>query len=652
MTEDRRSLMVSAVFLSLLTAALLLLARSQGLIQPIELTGYDLGLSLRPTLSEPSAVTLIEITEADIQSMGRWPVTDQDLADIIGRIDHFGPRVIGIDIYRDVDVPPGSETLAATFSGNDHLIGVLKFKSERSTGVAAPRALASADRVGFSDLVLDPDGVVRRGLAFLDDGEQFAWSFALKIAQSYLAEDGIALTPDSETPEHFRLGPTLIPPMPERFGAYADIDNAGYQFLADHRRQPDELPTYPLGALLAGNVDARHLHDRAVILGVNAESVKDSFVTPLSRWSWNGDPQVAGAAVHGLLVDQLLRAGKGERAVMTAPGPVLDTFLLVFACLAGGICGLLAGSAARLTLIVLSGALAITVGGLALFVAAFWLPVLPMAVGWTASAGLVTAYLVQRVRRERRDLQRLLNVQVSHQVAEEIWQRRGELLDDGTLKPQSLTATIMFVDLQGFTSQTERLPSDSLLAWLQPFLTITTETILEHGGMIDDYFGDGVKANFGVPFRRSGADIEEDARNAIHCARVLTKRLHAIGHSHQHPYAVRFGVHTGTVVAGTVGSRQRSKYTTIGDTVNVAARLEATAKEMEDAHAPTPSRIITSAATLRLLENDNGWQPLGAISLKGRAEAVSAYVLHLEDLDADKANVVGLRPRPLSGGNL
>lgn len=649
--EDRRSLMVSAVFLSLLTAALLLLARSQGLIQPLELTGYDLGLSLRPALSEPAQVTLIEITEADIHDMGRWPVTDQDLANIVDRIERFEPRVIGVDIYRDVNVPPGTEALAATFAGNDHLIGIMKFMSERGPGVAAPSALVAADRVGFSDLLLDPDGIVRRGLAFLDDGEQFAMSFALKIAQSYLAKDAIALTPDPETPEHFRLGPTLIPPMPGHFGAYADIDNAGYQFLADHRRQPDELPTYPLSALLAGDIDARHLQDRAVILGVNAESVKDSFVTPLSRWSWNGDPQVAGIAVHGLLVDQLLRAGRGESAVMTAPGPVLDTFLLVFACLAGGICGLLAGSAARLTLIILSGVLAITAGGLALFIAAFWLPVLPMAAGWTASAGLVTAYLVQRVRRERRDLQRLLNVQVSHQVAEEIWQRRGELLDDGTLKPQSLTATIMFVDLQGFTSQTERLPSDSLLAWLQPFLTITTETVLEHGGMIDDYFGDGVKANFGVPFRRSGADIEEDARNAIRCARALTKRLHSLGCNHQHPYAVRFGIHTGTVVAGTVGSRRRSKYTTIGDTVNVAARLEATAKEMEDAHAPTPSRIITSATTLRLLENDDGWQPLGAISLKGRAEAVSAYVLHLEDLDADRANVVGLRPRPLSGGN-
>lgn len=651
MKEDRRSQMVSAVFLSLLIASLLLLARSQGLTQPLELTGYDLGLSLRPSLTEPTAVTLIEITEEDIQVMGRWPVTDRDLADIINRIDRFGPRVIGIDIYRDVDVPPGTAVLAETFSGKDHLFGIMKFRSERSPGVAAPSALATADRVGFSDLLLDPDGIVRRGLAFMDDGEQFAWAFSLKMAQRYLADDRIALTPDSDNPEHFRLGPTLIPPLPSRFGAYADIDSAGYQFLADHRRQPVELPTYPLSALLSGHIDARDMQDRVVILGVNAESVKDSFVTPLSRWSWTGDPQVAGVAVHGLLVDQLLRAGKGQNAVMNAPGPVLETFLLVFTCLAAGICGLLAGSAVRLTLIVISGVLAIVAGGLALFVADVWLPVLPMTVGWTASAGLVTAYLVQRVRRERRDLQRLLNVQVSPQVAEEIWQRRGELLSDGTLKPQSLTATIMFVDLQGFTRQSERLPSDSLLAWLQPFLSITTETVLEYGGMVDDYFGDGVKANFGVPFRRSGTDIEEDARNAIRCARVLTKRLHSLACNHQHPYAVRFGVHTGSVVAGTVGSRRRSKYTTIGDTVNVAARFESTAKEMEDAQAPTRSRIITSAATLRLLENDDGWQPLGTTTLKGRAEGVSAFVLHLEDLDTDKANVVGLRPRPLSGGN-
>jgi adenylate cyclase len=650
-TDDRRTLMISAVFISLLTAALLLLARSQGITQPLELTGYDLGLALRPVLTEPAAITLIEITEDDIQSMGRWPVTDSDLARIINRIDSYGPRVIGIDIYRDVSVPPGTDELANTFESNPRLIGIMKFHSDSSPGVAPPAALAREDRVGFSDLVLDPDGTVRRGLAFLDDGEQFYWAFSLKIALAYLAADGISLTPDTKSPEHFRLGPTLIPPIPKHFGAYANLDNAGYQFLADNQRQPDELPTYPLGDLLSGTIDAEQLRDRVVILGVNAQSVKDSFVTPLSRWSWNGDPQVRGVALHGLLVDQMIRVGEGRSAIMSAPGPVMDTFLMIVACLAGGISGLLAGSATRLTLIVAGGALGITATGLILFVASFWLPVLAMTVGWSASACLVTAYLVQRVRRERHDLKKLLNVQVSPQVAEEIWQRRGELLDEGTLKPKSLTATVMFVDLQGFTRQTERLPSESLLAWLQPFLTITTETVLEYGGMVDDYFGDGVKANFGVPFRRSGADIEEDARNAIRCALELTRRLRAIGCSQQHPYAMRFGVHSGAVVAGTVGSRQRSKYTTIGDTVNVAARLEATAKDLDDERAPTSSRIVASAATLRLLENDDGWEPLGSIALKGRREEVSAFVLRMDDVDTETGKVIGLRQRPLAGGN-
>lgn len=651
MTDDRRSLMVSAVFLSLLTAALLLLARGLGISQPLELTGYDLGLALRPALTEPTVVTLIEIRENDIQSLGHWPVTDGDLAGIINRIESYEPRVIGVDIYRDVNVPPGTDALANTFASHPNLIGIMKFHSDSSPGVAPPAALAREDRVGFSDLVLDPDGTVRRGLAFLDEGERFHWAFSLKIALAYLVADGISLTPDAQTPEHFRLGPTLIPPLPERFGAYADMDNAGYQFLADNRRQPDELPTYPLSALLSGTIDAAHLRDRIVLLGVNAQSVKDSFVTPLSRWSWNGNPQVGGVAVHGLLADQMIRLGQGRSTVMSAPGPVMDTFLMIFICLAGGICGLLAGSATRLTLIAIGGVLAITAAGLMLFIASYWLPVLAMAVGWTASAGLVTAYLVQRVRRERRDLQKLLNVQVSPQVADEIWRRRGELLDEGTLKPQSLTATVMFVDLQGFTRQTERLPSDSLLAWLQPFLTITTETVLEHGGMVDDYFGDGVKANFGVPFRRSGADIEEDARSAVHCAQVLSRRLSAIDQSSQHPYAIRFGIHTGTVVAGTVGSRQRSKYTTIGDTVNVAARLETTAKELDGERGPTASRIIASAATLRLLENDNGWEPLGPIALKGRVEEVSAFLLHAQDLDTESEKVIELRQRPLIGGN-
>lgn len=634
MTEDRRSLMLSAVLISLLAAALLLLTRSQGLLQPIELAGYDLGLTLRPSSPAPSPVTLIEFTEADIQALGRWPVTDDQLRQTIEQIDAFGPRVVGLDIYRDVAVPPGTDELHSLFAANRRLIGILKFHTESSVGVDPPASLESGNRIGFSDMVLDADGVVRRGLAFLDDGDNLFWAFSLKLALAYLAAEGIAIRPDADQPQHFRLGPTLIPPIPERFGAYHRIDNAGYQYLIDHRQRPENLPTYTLADLDASRIPSSAITDRIVILGVNAESVKDSFVTPISRWSLSGDPQVPGITLHGLLTDQLIRASRGESSPMQAPGALTEVVLLVFACLAGGAAGLLSRSVARLALIAVTGIVGVTALGIVLFVQDYWLPVFPMAAGWTASAGLVTAYLVQRARRERHQLQQILNVQISPAVASEIWRQRDELLSAGKLKPQTLTATVMFVDLQGFTQQTERRSPESLLDWLTPFLEIATETILEHGGMVDDYFGDGVKANFGVPkLPGTEADIAADAKRAVSCARAMTRRLASASRDLEAPYVVRFGIHTGEVLAGTVGSRFRSKYTTIGDTVNVAARLETTAKELALADMPTRNRIVASETTVSLAGNGDTWHKLGAIPLKGRNERVTAYVLHLEDLE-------------------
>jgi adenylate cyclase len=248
----------------------------------------------------------------------------------------------------------------------------------------------------------------------------------------------------------------------------------------------------------------------------------------------------------------------------------------------------------------------------------------------------------QRKYRASRELAELPGVQVSPAVATQIWQHRAELLSGGALKPQRLTATVMFVDLEGFTRETERRAAESLLDWLNPFLGIATDTILEHGGMVDDCFGDGIKASFGVPLKRTTDEqIAADAADAVRCARTLARRLAAATPDGETPYVVRFGIHTGEVIACTVGSGARSKYLTIGDAVNVAARLQLTARDLDLAEVPTRNRIVASDVTAGLVGNGDTWHKLGAIRLKGRTERVHAHVLHLEDLEwhiGDKAS--------------
>jgi len=631
--EDQRQLVFAAVIISLITAAAVQVVRSQGLLQPLELIGYDLGITLQRGPQVPAPVTLILITEPDIQHLGRWPIPDGDLAAVVEQIMIWKPTVLGIDIYRDLPIPPGTEALEELFRNDPRIIGIFKFPSADTPGVNAPPALAARDQVGFSDLLLDADSVVRRGLAFLDHGEQIAWAFPLKVALAYLAAEDVFIAPAPRNPEHFLIGESAFPPLPENFGAYTNLDNAGYQFLIDYSRRSRSLPSFSLKDLLDQQIPPELLRNRVVLLGVNAESVKDSFITPTSHWPWSDSPQIPGIAMHGIIVDQLIRASYGESLPFQAWSPLTEFWLLVAASLCGGLLGLRSTSVARLLNIVLPGVVVLILIGLILFLFDQWFPVLVTSLGLTISASLTTAYLVQLTRKERAALQKLLALQVSEEVAQEIWQRRDELLNEGALRPQQLTATVMFVDLQGFTRLTESLDSGALMQWLNPIFEAATRIIIRHGGMVDDYFGDGIKANFGVPIpRASEAEIAADANAAVSCARDLIREAADLSRLTHTPYRLRFGIHTGVVITASVGSEHRFKYTSIGDTVNVAARLESIAKEIAGRDPEQPnSCIVLSASTAELLEQSEELENLGPIDLQGRLQPITAYRMRGND---------------------
>lgn len=619
MNKDRGRLLAATVLISVATALGLLVARGQGLLQPLELIAYDLMAVLRPVPASEPLVTLVAVTEDDIARLRQWPLADETLSRALEALTAARPRVIGLDIYRDLPVPPGTDRLAALLEAERSIIGIYKFEATGSDGVRAHPVLAGEDRIGFSDAVLDDGAVVRRGLAFLDDGRELGWAFSLKLALEYLAGEGIGLTPDPAEPEHFRLGGATFVPLGRDFGGYVNLDNAGYQYMIDYARGSHPFPRFTLAELQEGQVPVAALRDRVVIVGVDAESVKDTFATPLGQWAWSEDPNMAGIELHGHLTDLLLRAAlDGDRPLGTWPRGV--EWLLVFAaCLAGGFAGLAVRSETRLFVVGTAGVMAIAAVGYGLMLWQVWLPAVPMAGGWAISASLVTGYQLQRAARDRAALRRLLSLQVSPRVAAELWERRDELLEHGVLKPQQLVATVMFVDLRGFTALSESLPPDELLGWLDGFMRMATQTVLAHDGMVDDYFGDGIKANFGVPVHDA-----DHARRAVDCALALADGAQRSSVPGKPPYTVRIGIHTGPLIAGSVGSSERVKYTSIGDTVNVAARLETHAKETMAADE-TESRILVSAATAQALGEAFELVGLGAVALRGKAQLVTVF---------------------------
>ncbi|MFO1190893.1 MAG: adenylate/guanylate cyclase domain-containing protein [Rhodoferax sp.] len=256
-------------------------------------------------------------------------------------------------------------------------------------------------------------------------------------------------------------------------------------------------------------------------------------------------------------------------------------------------------------------------------------PVVPLVLAGLACAGLSVAYLSSLERNERRYLMDIFSKQVSADVAEEMWRSRDQFLQSGRLQPRLLTATILFTDLHNFTPVAERLSPPELMDWLNLYMDRMAGLVMEHGGVVDDYFGDAIKANFGVPIPRTDpAAIDEDARRAVRCALAMGRALEVMNRDWEKAglprISMRVGIATGEVVAGCLGSTQRMKFTTLGDIVNTAARLETYGKEDPRVTAPDSiSRVLISQETARRLGDRFTTLEVGALRLKGKDTVVT-----------------------------
>jgi adenylate cyclase len=340
---------------------------------------------------------------------------------------------------------------------------------------------------------------------------------------------------------------------------------------------------------------------------------------------------MSGVVLHGLLVGQLLRAGLHEQApiaVATEPQKVLWTLLWG---LLGGLLGFRVRSPLRASLAAAGGLVILASAGFLAFVEGWWIPTVPPAIGWLTAAAAATAYMSNEESRQRARLMQLFSAHVSKEVAEVIWQQRDQFLEGGRPRPQALVATVLFMDFKGFTAVSEKMDPKGLMDWLNTYLDAMANLVVKHGGVIDDYAGDAIKADFGVPVPRlSEAEIARDAVNAVACALSMEEEMLKLNRLHEEQHlatiGMRIGIYTGSVVAGTVGSSQRLKYTTVGDTVNIAARLESLDRDVADA-IPGRSfcRILVGESTVRYLKNQFQTERVGAVSLKGKDHKIEVF---------------------------
>lgn len=622
--------LVATAVVIVCVAGAILSVRAATLLETVELAGYDWFMRLRPGDPPVDArILIVAVSEADIQRLGSWPLPDGVLAKALTTLIAFEPRAVGLDIYRDVPVPPGSAELDALLSNDRRVVVVMKFGGGGSSSLQPPAVLKRSEQVGFNDILVDPGGVVRRALLFLDDGQTVIPSLALRLTLLYLAAEGVHASADPRDPQLLRLGRTTIHPFEPNDGPYVGADARGYQMLLDFHGGGRPFATTTLGSVLDGTVDPKAVRGRIVLLGVTADSVKDDFYTPYSRGS-PGGYYVPGVAVHAYAASQLLRAGLEGAQPIQALTEWQESSLIVLWAVGGGLLALWVRSPLRLSAVALAGVLGLGLGDFAAFLRGWWLPLVPPVIAWLTSAAGVTAWLAWRERIERAMLMQLFSRHVSREVAETIWRQRDQFLDGARPRPQGLTVTALFTDLSGYTAIAEKLGPAALMEWLNEYMDAMESQVSRHGGVIRQYAGDGILVLFGIPVARATeAEIALDALNAVNCALAMGERLRALNQrrlAEGRPIAgMRAGIFTGPAVSGTLGT-QRSEYVVVGDTVNVASRLESLDKDLFAPDAEHhPCRIFIGEKTLRYLGSEFETDWVGDMTLKGKEQKVSVY---------------------------
>ncbi len=600
---------------------LILGARALGWLQPLELTVYDLLLQLQPRQPVDERLLIVAITEEDVQRR-QWPFADGVYAELLTKLDQAQPRVIGLDIYRDYPLEPGHQQLIQTLTHSERMIVITKWEDAENPSNPPPPGVP-LERVGFNDIVVDPDGTVRRNLILLTDQGENLPSFGLLAALKYLASEGITPTASPINPDYLQLGPATLIPLEATAGNYQQIDNRGYQLLLQFNHAP--LRQVSLGAVLAGQVDPALIRDRVVLIGSTASSLKDSFYTPLSRG--NSDNQKnQGVMLHGTMTSQIIRAALGELALPWFWSETAESLWILVWGLGG------AGLARRLRnpLILFGGSgilLAVILGlGYGALIQQGWIPIVAPALALTTSAIGSVAYTAQQAQRQRRMVMTLLGQSTSPEIAQTLWRSRDRLTQSGKLPGQSMTATLLFTDLAHFSTISEQIPPEQLLEWLNEYLEVLTQTVQDHQGIVNKFTGDGVMAVFGVPVARTAPRaIAQDAQHAVACGLAMGLALEQLNQQWAArglpEVRMRVGIFTGPVVAGSLGGKNRLEYGVIGDTVNIASRLESYDK---DRHTDL-CRVLIGKETLVYLMDDIAVESWGPLALKGKQNTIEVY---------------------------
>ena len=291
-------------------AIAVIVGNTLGVFNLLEWSVRDELFRRRPPGEIDERIVVVTIDESDLQSVGDWPIPDATLARLLLKIRAQQPRLIGLDLYRDLPEEPGHQQLLEVFKTTPQLIGVEKITGVR---VPPPPILVDADQVAIADFVLDADQTIRRVLLSAEDVQTstIKSTLAARIALDYLEQEGITLESVNPERQQFRLGQAVFQPLANRAAGYPKREVGGYQILMNWRGPKTQFQHVSMRDVLLGKIPTDLMRDRIVYIGSTAASTNDFFRTPYnSGWRFQGNP-MPGVFVHANITSHLIDSALG-----------------------------------------------------------------------------------------------------------------------------------------------------------------------------------------------------------------------------------------------------------------------------------------------------------------------------------------------------
>ncbi len=541
-------------------------------------------------------IYIIAIDDKTLEKYGtfsQWSrEKSRELVEILNRDREHSPSVIGFDVLfvEDGDSETDAELARACSAGNVVTAMNLTFRempdlnsdgsayydSFHIQNVNYPYdALREAADYGFVNTIVDRDACVRQAMSRLEYENGTLESFDIKILKKY-----------SET-----LKNEFIMPITDTDGL----------FHFSYSSPPGGYSVISLCDVLEGRVNANLFQDAIVLVGAYAEGMQDAYTPAIAH-----NQQMFGVEIHANIINSIM-ADQTKREI-----PVLWAALLE-ALLAAGF------FAVCIRVKPLTGGILLAVSLLAsvfLTKAVYSLGyIIPLLV-FCATLLIVYVYSIflgyVLEKNQRQKVLKVFKQYIAPQVVEEISKNRGY---EVSLGGERRHVAVLFVDIRGFTSISERLEPEQVVEMLNEYLSLTTNAIFKYSGTLDKFIGDATMAVFNAPF-----DLQDYALCAAKAAWDIKQGASVLSEKYREKYGrdieVGIGINCGDAVVGNIGCDFRMDYTAIGDTVNVASRLEGAAK---------PGQILVSPSAYDMLKDVVSFTEIGTIPLKGKEKGLMVY---------------------------